>query len=147
MPKESNIDVNADYIALYICFLHRHFLQPLRDFPIPLPISLTEQLSTFHSEVRLGIQEGIALDAYFDCFHAVVWSILSLPDAGNPHSLDLFVFATHLCDDSGSLLPIRRLPPDLRKLQWAFRATGVQEVIRLQSLTEDDSLQWAASLA
>lgn len=130
-------------MSYFVCFLLRHCTSPIRGFHVPLHDDLSDLLDRL---LALISGEDIEKELILDAIHKTVWCILqkTSPEAKRNEKLDLFnlfLLASHIIDDEGHFSSVQRIPPDISKLQWCFRATAVEQVILLRGKYDDQDFE------
>ncbi|KAJ3858461.1 hypothetical protein EV359DRAFT_68999, partial [Lentinula novae-zelandiae] len=120
---------DSDRTSQFIAFLIVHIESPVERFPIPLHPEVTHHLLTLSNNLSNESTPDLELG---NAIHQAVWLILSKPS-------NQFIIAAML-KESGTFVRAKVITPVMAQAQWCFRATAAEEVIRLQSAYNGDSL-------
>ncbi|GAW09724.1 dna partial [Lentinula edodes] len=132
---------DSDRTAQFLAFLIVHINTPVDHFPIPLHPEVTAHLES----LSLNLSNESTPDSELgNLIHEAVWLILSRPSTQYIQNelmcpFTRFIIAATL-KDSGSFVRAKVITPVMAQAQWCFRATAAEEVIRLQSAYNGDSL-------
>ncbi|KAJ3871158.1 hypothetical protein F5051DRAFT_446546 [Lentinula edodes] len=132
---------DSDRAAQFIAFLIVHIETPVDGFPIPLHPEVKTHLET----LSLSLSDKSTSDSDLgNAIHEAVWLILSRPSNQYIQNelmcpFTRFIIAATL-KDSGTFVRAKVITPVMAQAQWCFRATAAEEVIRLQSAYNGDSL-------
>ncbi|KAF8830860.1 hypothetical protein HHX47_DHR2000766 [Lentinula edodes] len=132
---------DSDRTAQFLAFLIVHINTPVDHFPIPLHPEVTAHLESL--SVNLS-NESTPDSDLGNAIHEAVWLILSKPSTQYIQNelmcpFTRFIIAATL-NDSGTFVRAKVITPVMAQAQWCFRATAAEEVIRLQSAYNGDSL-------
>ncbi|KAJ3879204.1 hypothetical protein F5051DRAFT_438943 [Lentinula edodes] len=132
---------DSDRTAQFIAFLIVHINSPVDSFPIPLHPEVKAHLQTLS---HILLNESTPDSELGNAIHEAVWLILSRPsDQYIQNELmcpfTRFIIAATL-NESGTFVRAKVITPVMAQAQWCFRATAAEEVIRLQSAYNGDSL-------
>ncbi|KAJ3972151.1 hypothetical protein EV361DRAFT_985941, partial [Lentinula raphanica] len=133
-PQElGTIDKDSDYVARFIAFLVSHHHKPIDKFPVPLHPELAAQLEELVNQLQ---EKERSTQSFKDIIHQTVWLIISRPSQQFLEN-DLlcpftrFLIASNLRDEGGFSKP-NAITPNIAKAQWAFRATALEQILRIQ---------------
>ncbi|KAJ3884056.1 hypothetical protein GG344DRAFT_84647, partial [Lentinula edodes] len=132
---------DSDRTAQFLAFLIVHINTPVDHFPIPLHPEVTGHLES----LSLNLSNESTPDSELgNAIHEAVWLILSRPSTQYIQNelmcpFTRFIIAATL-KDSGTFVRAKVITPVMAQAQWCFRATAAEEVIRLQSAYNGDSL-------
>ncbi|KAJ3803956.1 hypothetical protein F5876DRAFT_84042 [Lentinula aff. lateritia] len=141
-PQElKTVIEDSDRTSQFIAFLIVHIKAPVDGFPIPLHPEVTAHLT----DLALRLKNDSVPDSELgNAIHEAVWLILTRPSDHYIRNelmcpFTRFIIAATL-NEAGTFVRAKVITPVMAQAQWCFRATGAEEVIRLQSVYNGDSL-------
>ncbi|KAJ3924737.1 MAG: hypothetical protein NXY57DRAFT_1044686, partial [Lentinula lateritia] len=141
-PQElKTVIEDSDRTSQFIAFLIVHINAPVDHFPIPLHPEVTAHLTDLALSLK---NESVPDSELGNAIHEAVWLILTRPSDDYIRNelmcpFTRFIIAATL-NEAGTFVRAKVITPVMAQAQWCFRATGAEEVIRLQSAYNGDSL-------
>ncbi|KAJ3846448.1 hypothetical protein EV368DRAFT_89011 [Lentinula lateritia] len=141
-PQElKTVIEDSDRTSQFIAFLIVHIDAPVDGFPIPLHPEVTVHLTDLAVSLK---NETVPDSELGNTIHEAVWLILTRPSDHYIRNelmcpFTRFIIAATL-NEAGTFVRAKVITPVMAQAQWCFRATGAEEVIRLQSAYNGDSL-------
>ncbi|KAL0060144.1 hypothetical protein AAF712_013070 [Marasmius tenuissimus] len=125
---------DSDCMAQFLSFLIRTENAPVEGFPVVLHPETRGLLLSLVSKLKdeTSNDEEVKLT-----IHATVWSLLSSPSLEYRQNelmcpFTRFLIAANIRDSKGTFVKPQLISPTIARAQWCFRATAVQELIRIR---------------
>lgn len=126
---DDTISRNALYFNTFLAFLIRLHHSPIPNYPTTLTGPQTTALDLLHSALLSSLSDESIIPLIHD------FAFLLLTQTSQETLRDhfrcpflRFLIASHLLDDKGNFVNPTRIPPDLSKLQYVFRAVGASHI-------------------
>ncbi|KAJ3846669.1 hypothetical protein EV368DRAFT_88690 [Lentinula lateritia] len=132
---------DSDRTSQFIAFLIVHLKTPVERFPIPLHPEVKAHLESLSNDLA---DESTADSNLGNAIHNAVWLILSRPSEEYIENelmcpFTRFIISTTL-KESGTFVRAKVITPVMAQVQWCFRATAAEEIMRMKSAYNGDSL-------
>ncbi|KAE9390412.1 hypothetical protein BT96DRAFT_1002315 [Gymnopus androsaceus JB14] len=133
LQEHGSMDINSNYLGTFLVFLLRNIDKPIPHFPINLHPDAHTALLALKSCVQVArtIPEDVKCKERLSiAIHDAVWTFLSNPSRE--------FLANH---EYGTLGPITQVTPRISRIQWCFRATGCNVIIRRKGEFDDQDFK------
>ncbi|KAJ3870944.1 hypothetical protein F5051DRAFT_446885 [Lentinula edodes] len=132
---------DSDRTSQFIAFLIVNLETPVEGFPIPLHPEVEAHLNSLSN--KLGDNSTPDSDLG-NAVHDAVWLILSRPSNEYIQNELMCPFTRFIISatlkESGTFVRAKVITPVMAQAQWCFRATAAEEIIRVKSAYNGDSL-------
>ncbi|KAJ3871133.1 hypothetical protein F5051DRAFT_446582 [Lentinula edodes] len=132
---------DSDRTSQFIAFLIVHIETPVDGFTIPLHPEVTAHLKALSEILAIETTPDSELG---NSIHHAVWLILSRPSNEYIQNELMCPFTRFIISatlkESGTFVRAKVITPVMAQAQWCFRATAAEEIIRVKSAYNGDSL-------
>ncbi|KAJ3878219.1 hypothetical protein F5051DRAFT_439914 [Lentinula edodes] len=132
---------DSDRTSQFIAFLIVHIETPVDGFPIPLHPEVTAHLKALSKNLA---NESAPESELGNAIHDAVWLLLSRPSDEYIQNELMCPFTRFIISatlkESGTFVRAKVITPVMAQAQWCFRATAAEEIIRVRSAYNGDSL-------